>query len=101
MAAEEGRVAIWEVDVATRSKRLFASGLRNPNTMLTVMRQPSSPSAVCGCCSVVRASKKSKKCGIIEKKVGEVISKPMSSLPSTLGEPEVSRLVATSRSSGL
>lgn len=31
MAAEEGRAAIWEVDVASGSKRLFASGLRNPN----------------------------------------------------------------------
>ncbi|MEG1771186.1 MAG: sorbosone dehydrogenase family protein, partial [Comamonas sp.] len=31
MAAEEGRAAIWEVDLATGSKRLFASGLRNPN----------------------------------------------------------------------
>jgi glucose/arabinose dehydrogenase len=31
MASEEGRAAIWEVDRATGSKRLFASGLRNPN----------------------------------------------------------------------
>ena len=31
LAAEEGRAAIWEVDRATGSKRLFASGLRNPN----------------------------------------------------------------------
>ena len=31
LAAEEGRAAIWEVDIATGSKRLFASGLRNPN----------------------------------------------------------------------
>lgn len=31
MAAEEGRAAIWEVDVASGAKRLFASGLRNPN----------------------------------------------------------------------
>jgi len=31
MAAEEGRAAIWEVDRATGNKRLFASGLRNPN----------------------------------------------------------------------
>jgi glucose/arabinose dehydrogenase len=31
MAAEEGRAAIWEVDVATGEKRLFATGLRNPN----------------------------------------------------------------------
>ncbi|HEY1225825.1 MAG TPA: sorbosone dehydrogenase family protein, partial [Ramlibacter sp.] len=28
---EEGRAAIWEVDLATGSKRLFAGGLRNPN----------------------------------------------------------------------
>ncbi|MDB5749814.1 MAG: sorbosone dehydrogenase [Ramlibacter sp.] len=31
MAAEDGRAAIWEVDRASGSKRLFASGLRNPN----------------------------------------------------------------------
>ncbi|WP_235033831.1 sorbosone dehydrogenase family protein [Pantoea sp. 18069] len=31
LAAEEGRAAIWEVDLATGSKRLFATGLRNPN----------------------------------------------------------------------
>ncbi|HUR87999.1 MAG TPA: sorbosone dehydrogenase family protein [Ramlibacter sp.] len=31
LPAEEGRAAIWEVDVATGAKRLFASGLRNPN----------------------------------------------------------------------
>jgi glucose/arabinose dehydrogenase len=30
MAAEEGRAAIWEVDLASGSKRVFASGLRNP-----------------------------------------------------------------------
>lgn len=28
---EEGRAAIWEVDVKSGSKRLFTSGLRNPN----------------------------------------------------------------------
>ncbi len=33
IAAEEGRAAIWEVDVATGEKRLFATGLRNPNGM--------------------------------------------------------------------
>ena len=33
MSAEEGRAAIWEVDVASGNKRLFASGLRNPNGM--------------------------------------------------------------------
>ena len=31
MEAEEGRAAIWEVDRASGAKRLFASGLRNPN----------------------------------------------------------------------
>jgi glucose/arabinose dehydrogenase len=31
MEAEEGRAAIWEVDRASGEKRLFASGLRNPN----------------------------------------------------------------------
>jgi glucose/arabinose dehydrogenase len=31
MAAEEGRAAIWEVDIATGAHRIFASGLRNPN----------------------------------------------------------------------
>ena len=31
MAAEEGRAAIWELDVASGAKRLFATGLRNPN----------------------------------------------------------------------
>jgi glucose/arabinose dehydrogenase len=30
---EEGRAAIWEVDLQQRSKRLFATGLRNPNGM--------------------------------------------------------------------
>jgi glucose/arabinose dehydrogenase len=30
---EEGRAAIWEIDVKTGAKRLFASGLRNPNGM--------------------------------------------------------------------
>jgi glucose/arabinose dehydrogenase len=31
LAAEEGRAAIWEVDAKSGEKRLFASGLRNPN----------------------------------------------------------------------
>ena len=31
MPAEEGRAAIWEVDLKTGAKRLFATGLRNPN----------------------------------------------------------------------
>jgi glucose/arabinose dehydrogenase len=33
MEAEEGRAAIWEIDVATGEKRLFATGMRNPNGM--------------------------------------------------------------------
>src|SRR5690606_18096591 len=31
MASEEGRAAIWEVDLASGNKRLYATGLRNPN----------------------------------------------------------------------
>jgi len=31
---EDGRAAIWEVDLQRRSKRLFATGLRNPNGMV-------------------------------------------------------------------
>jgi glucose/arabinose dehydrogenase len=30
MQVEEGRAAVWEIDVASGSKRLFAGGLRNP-----------------------------------------------------------------------
>ena len=33
MAAESGRAAIWQVDLATGSKRIYATGLRNPNGM--------------------------------------------------------------------
>jgi glucose/arabinose dehydrogenase len=33
MEEEEGRAAIWEIDARTGEKRLFASGLRNPNGM--------------------------------------------------------------------
>jgi glucose/arabinose dehydrogenase len=33
MEVEEGRAAIWEIDRATGQKRLFATGLRNPNGM--------------------------------------------------------------------
>jgi glucose/arabinose dehydrogenase len=33
MEVEEGRAAIWEVDVKTGAKKLFATGLRNPNGM--------------------------------------------------------------------
>lgn len=31
LQAEEGRAAIWEIDRATGRKRLYATGLRNPN----------------------------------------------------------------------
>jgi len=31
MAAEEGRAAIWEYDIASGKSRVYASGLRNPN----------------------------------------------------------------------
>jgi glucose/arabinose dehydrogenase len=31
--AEEGRAAIWEIDLATGRHRVYASGLRNPNGM--------------------------------------------------------------------
>ena len=31
MAAEAGRAAIWEYDIATRHARVFATGIRNPN----------------------------------------------------------------------
>jgi glucose/arabinose dehydrogenase len=31
IAQEEGRAAIWEIDLATGAKRVFAAGLRNPN----------------------------------------------------------------------
>jgi glucose/arabinose dehydrogenase len=33
MQEEEGRAAIWEIDAKTGAKRLFATGLRNPNGM--------------------------------------------------------------------
>ena len=33
MAAEQGRAAIWEIDRTSGRKRLFATGLRNPNGM--------------------------------------------------------------------
>jgi glucose/arabinose dehydrogenase len=33
MENEEGRAAIWEVDPARGTQRVFASGLRNPNGM--------------------------------------------------------------------
>lgn len=31
MEAEEGRAAVYEIDLTTKQKRLFATGLRNPN----------------------------------------------------------------------
>ena len=31
MAAEDGRAAIWDYDIATRHAHVFATGLRNPN----------------------------------------------------------------------
>jgi len=33
MEVEQGRAAIWEVDLTTGEKKLFATGLRNPNGM--------------------------------------------------------------------
>ncbi len=33
LPAEEGRAAIWEIDRASGQKRIFATGLRNPNGM--------------------------------------------------------------------
>jgi glucose/arabinose dehydrogenase len=33
LAVEEGRAAIWEVNIASGNKRLFATGIRNPNGM--------------------------------------------------------------------
>ena len=36
MEEEEGRAAIWEIDVRSGAKRLFATGLRNPNGMAWV-----------------------------------------------------------------
>lgn len=33
LEAEQGRAAIWEIDRASGTKRLFATGLRNPNGM--------------------------------------------------------------------
>ena len=33
MAAENGRAAIWEIDIKSGTHRVFASGLRNPNGM--------------------------------------------------------------------
>ncbi len=42
LAAEEGRAAIWEIDRATGTHRIFASGLRNPNGMAWTGAAPGS-----------------------------------------------------------
>ncbi|WP_137718417.1 PQQ-dependent sugar dehydrogenase [Methylobacillus flagellatus] len=34
MDIEQGRAAIWEIDLQSRAHRIFASGLRNPNGMM-------------------------------------------------------------------
>ena len=34
MGEEEGRAAVWEIDTRTGNKRLFATGLRNPNGLV-------------------------------------------------------------------
>ena len=39
MPAEEGRAAVWEIDRASGNKRLFATGLRNPNGMAWMSAQ--------------------------------------------------------------
>lgn len=36
MQEEEGRAAIWEIDIASGGRRIYASGLRNPNGMAWV-----------------------------------------------------------------
>ena len=41
-----------------------------------------------------------KTCGILKNKVGEVISEPLASVPSTLGETEVSRLGGNTQATG-
>ncbi|HVZ44337.1 MAG TPA: sorbosone dehydrogenase family protein [Ramlibacter sp.] len=33
MASEEGRAAVWEIDLATGGKRIYATGLRNPTAL--------------------------------------------------------------------
>jgi glucose/arabinose dehydrogenase len=38
LAEEEGRAAIWEIDPKAKTKRLYATGLRNPNGMAWVGR---------------------------------------------------------------
>ena len=41
-----------------------------------------------------------KTCGILKNKVGELISEPLASVPSTLGETEVSRLGGNTQATG-
>ena len=41
MVAEEERAAVWEVDVASGTHRVFASGLRNPNGLAWVVSSAS------------------------------------------------------------
>ena len=43
MPAEEGRAAIWEIDRASGAKRLFATGLRNPNGMVWMAAADGAP----------------------------------------------------------
>ncbi len=43
MAEEEGRAAIWEIDRASGRKRLYASGLRNPNGLAWTPGNPATP----------------------------------------------------------
>ena len=43
MAVEEGRAAIWEIDLKTGTHRVFASGLRNPNGMAWTQTQTQTP----------------------------------------------------------
>ena len=46
MAAEEGRAAIWEIERASGHKRLFATGLRNPNGMAWIAARDGATSAL-------------------------------------------------------
>ena len=46
IGAEEGRAAIWEIDVKSGAHRVYASGLRNPNGMAWVGGAPATLWAV-------------------------------------------------------
>ena len=49
LAVEQGRAAIWEIDVASGAQRVFASGLRNPVGMAWVTAgAPAAGTAVAG-----------------------------------------------------